>query len=220
MTEQILRPKESIRVAIVDDHEAVRFGFKGLCEMHGFQLVAMASSVLELPLSAAPEVVVLDLSLADGSRPIENVANLREREAKVLIYSIADKRVQVKEALRAGASALIRKSQTMDELAEAIQLVASNIVVNNTETSTVIDSDEEFKQEANLSAKEREVLTLYASGFTMRQVASQMRVQPSTVKEHIDRVRRKYAAVGRSAPDKADLVLIAIEDGLIDAVQL
>jgi DNA-binding NarL/FixJ family response regulator len=99
-------------------------------------------------------------------------------------------------------------------------LVASNIVVNNTETSTVIDSDEEFKQEANLSAKEREVLTLYASGFTMRQVASQMRVQPSTVKEHIDRVRRKYAAVGRSAPDKADLVLIAIEDGLIDAVQL
>jgi DNA-binding NarL/FixJ family response regulator len=163
---------------------------------------------------------VLDLSLADGSKPAENVSRLIEAGAKVLVFSIADKSSLVTDALRAGAAALIRKSQSMAELAEAIELVASNVEVNNTETSAVIDSDADFKLRAGLSAKEREVLSLYASGFTMRQVASQLQIKESTVKEHIDRVRGKYSSVGRPAPDKANLVLRAIEDGLIDAVQL
>lgn len=219
----LLTPKHEIRVAIVDDHEAVREGFRSVCERYGFQLISASDTVAEILDSNAlreNDVVVLDLSLADGSKPSENVANLIAQGAKVLIFSIADKRSQVTEALRAGAGALIRKSQTMAELAEAIELVASNVEVNNTETSAVIDSDADFKLRAGLSAKEREVLSLYASGFTMRQVASQLQIKESTVKEHIDRVRGKYSSVGRPAPDKANLVLRAIEDGLIDAVQL
>lgn len=219
----LLTPKHEIRVAIVDDHEAVREGFRSVCERYGFQLISASDTVAEILDSNAlreNDVVVLDLSLADGSKPAENVANLIAQGAKVLIFSIADKRSQVTEALRAGAGALIRKSQTMAELAEAIELVASNVEVNNTETSAVIDSDADFKLRAGLSAKEREVLSLYASGFTMRQVASQLQIKESTVKEHIDRVRGKYSSVGRPAPDKANLVLRAIEDGLIDAVQL
>lgn len=220
---ELLTPKHEIRVAIVDDHEAVREGFRSVCERYGFQLTALEASVDAL-LSRGEDfntdVVVLDLSLADGSKPAENVSRLIEAGAKVLVFSIADKSSLVTDALRAGAAALIRKSQSMAELAEAIELVASNVEVNNTETSAVIDSDADFKLRAGLSAKEREVLSLYASGFTMRQVASQLQIKESTVKEHIDRVRGKYSSVGRPAPDKANLVLRAIEDGLIDAVQL
>ena len=220
---ELLTPKHEIRVAIVDDHEAVREGFRSVCERYGFQLTALEASVDAL-LSRGEDfdtdVVVLDLSLADGSKPADNVSRLIAAGAKVLVFSIADKSSLVTDALRAGAAALIRKSQSMAELAEAIELVASNVEVNNTETSAVIDSDADFKLRAGLSAKEREVLSLYASGFTMRQVASQLQIKESTVKEHIDRVRGKYSSVGRPAPDKANLVLRAIEDGLIDAVQL
>jgi DNA-binding NarL/FixJ family response regulator len=220
---ELLTPKHEIRVAIVDDHEAVREGFRSVCERYGFQLTALEASVDALLSGGeefATDVVVLDLSLADGSKPAENVSRLIAAGAKVLVFSIADKSSLVTDALRAGAAALIRKSQSMAELAEAIELVASNVEVNNTETSAVIDSDADFKLRAGLSAKEREVLSLYASGFTMRQVASQLQIKESTVKEHIDRVRGKYSSVGRPAPDKANLVLRAIEDGLIDAVQL
>ena len=220
---KLLTPKHEIRVAIVDDHEAVREGFRSVCERYGFQLTALEASVEDLLSRGAEfntDVVVLDLSLADGSKPADNVSRLIAAGAKVLVFSIADKSSLVTDALRAGAAALIRKSQSMAELAEAIELVASNVEVNNTETSAVIDSDADFKLRAGLSAKEREVLSLYASGFTMRQVASQLQIKESTVKEHIDRVRGKYSSVGRPAPDKANLVLRAIEDGLIDAVQL
>ena len=66
-------------VAIVDDHEAIRLGFQLTAVEAGFDLVASCSTVAELVEKCAgkmPQVVILDLSLADGSQPAENVRNL------------------------------------------------------------------------------------------------------------------------------------------------
>ena len=84
----------------------------------------------------------------------------------------------------------------MDELANTIRLVAAGVYVNNTQTTAAIDSDVEFK-EAKLSPREREVLTLYASGMALKQVAFALNIKMNTAKEHIDRVRSKYADIGR-----------------------
>ena len=209
---------ELVNVAIVDDHDAIRLGFKGACDGFNFQLIASSSTVSEL-LEAlgeiVPQVVVLDLSLADGSAVEENVQRILATGAQVLIYSIADKRGLVRAAIRAGAAAIVPKSQSMDELANAIRLVAHGVYVNNTQTTAAIDSDVEFK-EAKLSPREREVLTLYASGMALKQVAFALEIKMNTAKEHIDRVRSKYADIGRPVSSKTELLLRAIEDGLID----
>lgn len=209
---------ELVNVAIVDDHDAIRLGFKGACDGFNFQLTASSSTVSEL-LEAlgeiVPQVVVLDLSLADGSAVEENVQRILATGAQVLIYSIADKRGLVRAAIRAGAAAIVPKSQSMDELANAIRLVANGVYVNNTQTTAAIDSDVEFK-EAKLSPREREVLTLYASGMALKQVAFALDIKMNTAKEHIDRVRSKYADIGRPVSSKTELLLRAIEDGLID----
>lgn len=164
---------------------------------------------------AVPQVVVLDLSLADGSLVEDNVTRVRELGAQVLIFSIADKRNLIRAAIKAGAAAIVPKAQSMDELASAIRLVANGIYVNNTQTTAAIDSDLEFK-EAKLSPREREVLTLYASGLALKQVAFSLNIKMNTAKEHIDRVRSKYADIGRPVSSKTELLLRAIEDGLID----
>jgi DNA-binding NarL/FixJ family response regulator len=104
----------------------------------------------------------------------------------------------------------------MDDLVKAIRLVALGVVVNNTETSAVIDADVVFKEQANLSPREREVLTLYASGFALKQAAAEMNIAQSTAKELIDRVRAKYSSVGRPTSTKTDLLLRAIEDGILE----
>ena len=82
-----------IKVAIVDDHEAIRLGFAGACLEYGYQLVAHAPTVDELipKLNKKPQVVVLDLSLADGSEPSQNVRKLIDYGTEVLIFSIADR---------------------------------------------------------------------------------------------------------------------------------
>ena len=208
---------ESVRVAIVDDHEAVRLGFAGSCAANNFELVGSAATVAELLEQIEGkdcEVVVTDLSLDDGSLVQENVERLVNAGSAVLIFSIADKPTLMRSALRAGAIAIVPKSQPMAELAEAIRLAAKGAIINNSETSATIDADSLFK-EVNLSQREREVLSLYASGMSLKQVAYQLQIKQSSAKEHIDRVRVKYAKLGREAATKVDLFKRALEDGIL-----
>jgi DNA-binding NarL/FixJ family response regulator len=207
----------AVKVAVVDDHDAIRLGFRGACEEYGLELLGSAATVAELLQKLGdqkPEVVVLDLSLADGSMVEDNVRNLMLAGSQVVIFSIADKQNLIRAALKAGASTLVPKAKSMADLVQAIRLVASGVTVNNLQTTAAIDGDTEFKA-ANLSPREREVLSLYASGFALKQVAHQLGMKDSTAKEHIDRVRQKYSGVGRQVSTKTELLLRAIEDGII-----
>ncbi len=211
-------PKRPISVAIVDDHEAVRYGFAGACEEYGYSLVASAATVPELLEKLAKkrvDVVVMDLSLADGSLISENVKAVSSLGLPVLIFSIADKPKLIRAAIKNGAHAIVPKSESMQDLMKSIELTSRGVYINNSETTAAIDSDQEFKA-AQLTEREREVLTLYASGLALKQVAYQLGVERSTAKEHIDRVRRKYSRLGRYAGTKIDLLRRAIEDGYIN----
>jgi DNA-binding NarL/FixJ family response regulator len=217
---EVLHP---VCVAIVDDHDAVRLGLRGACDEAGFTFCGGAGTVAELLATRNPlncDVVVLDLSLADGSQVENNVKVIIEAGAQVLVFSIADKAALVSAALRAGAAGVVKKSQSMADLIKNIQLVANGVYVNSPEAAAAIDADAHFIEQANLSPRERQVLALYASGFALKQVAFELGVGYSTVKEHIDRVRSKYSSIGRPAGTKTELYLRAVEDGLIDGDSL
>jgi len=203
-----------ITIAIVDDHDSVRFGVKAGAIDAGYVVLDHAESVDKLleKLEEQPMVVVLDLSLADGSTPATNVKKLIDYGTKVLIYSIADNKDKVNEALREGAEGLVSKGQDMSYLFEAINLSANGITVNTTETVAAIDNDLTFR--AKLSDRELQVVKLYASGMALKSVAFELGLSKYTVKEHIDRAREKYSKVGRPASGKSELLIRLIEDGL------
>lgn len=207
-----------LKIVIVDDHEAIRIALASVCEQNQLELLA-AEATVDAALSSMgehkPNVAVLDLSLADGSSVEENVEKFISREIPVLLFSIADKSHLVRGALKAGAAALVPKSHSMTELIDAIRMVSAGIYVNNLQTTAVIDADSDFKK-AKLSPREQEVLSLYASGLALKQVAYELNITVHTAKEHIDRVRSKFANVGRPAINKTELLMRAIEDGLID----
>lgn len=208
----------TLGIVVVDDHEAIRVALAALCEQNNFKLLASSDTVvgaMSLLGETKPSVAVLDLSLSDGSKVEENVAAFVSKGIPVLIFSIADKSLLVRQALKAGAAALVPKSHAMTELVEAIKMVAAGVLVNNLQTTSVIDADAEFKK-ARLSPREQEVLSLYASGLALKQVAYSLNITVHTAKEHIDRVRTKYANVGRPAVNKTELLMRAIEDGLIE----
>ena len=208
----------TLGIVVVDDHEAIRVALAALCQQNNFKLLASSDTVagaMSLLGETKPSVAVLDLSLSDGSKVEENVAAFVSKDIPVLIFSIADKSLLVRQALKAGAAALVPKSHAMTELVEAIKMVAAGVLVNNLQTTSVIDADAEFKK-ARLSPREQEVLSLYASGLALKQVAYSLNITVHTAKEHIDRVRTKYANVGRPAVNKTELLMRAIEDGLIE----
>ena len=209
--------KTDVRVSVVDDHESVRLGLKAACIDAGFEFLVAAASVDEFIAELGDrecDVVVLDLSLGDGSIVTENVKRVQAIGAAVLIHSIADRVASVREALAAGAAGVIPKSSATKTVISAVATVARGEVLNNLEWATAIDADSDFAK-AQLGRREREILHLYASGFPLKLAAQQLGIGYSTAREYLDRIRVKYVEVGRPAPTKVDLLRRAVEDGIL-----
>ncbi|MFT3798424.1 response regulator [Microbacterium sp.] len=209
------------RVALIDDHESVRLGLEAACARTGEIAIAFSGSTVRSYLQwrahtgAAPaDVVVLDLTLGDGTTPSENVCGLVGDGSPVLIHSVADRPVAVREALAAGAAGVISKASRTDDVLAAIRTIARGDALDNIEWASAVEGDRAFA-DAQLSAREREVLRLYAAGLPLKAVAERLGVAYSTAKENITRVRVKYVEVGRPARTKIELLHRAIEDGLV-----
>ncbi|THG31106.1 response regulator transcription factor [Naasia lichenicola] len=212
-----VRPTPAYRVAAVDDHESVRLGLKAACTDAGLTFIEEAPGVDALIAALngrEVDVVVLDLSLGDGSSVTENVKKIQATGAGVLVHSIADRVASVREALAAGAAGVIPKSAATQTVMAAIKTVASGEVLNNLDWASAIDADADFAR-AQLGRRERDVLHLYASGLPLKMVAGQLGIAPSTAREYLDRIRVKYVEVGRPAPTKVDLLRRAVEDGIL-----
>lgn len=209
------------RVALIDDHESVRLGLEAACARSiAMDVVFSGSTVTEYlgwrirRASPPADVVVLDLTLGDGTTVTENVSALVDAGSSVIIHSVADRPAAVREALAAGAVGVVSKASRIDDVIGAIRTVARGEPLNNVEWASAVEGDRAFA-DAQLSARERDVLRLYATGLPLKVVADRLGVAYSTAKENITRVRLKYVEVGRPAPTKVDLLRRAMEDGIL-----
>lgn len=212
-------PKRHV-IALVEDHALISLGFRDLVEgTPDLELAGLLESVDGLSsLGRDLDLVVLDLRLADGSSPESNIAAIHAMGAHVLIYTGGEDRRLIQSAARAGALGLIRKSSEPDVLLEAIRTAAEGKEVFGTDWAAAIDSDDALA-DARLSAREREILSLYASGLTAYSVARHLGVSRETVADYVSRIRRKYAEAGRPAQSRVDLYKRALEDGLLEGPQ-
>jgi DNA-binding NarL/FixJ family response regulator len=209
------------RVALIDDHESVRLGLSAACaRAGGIEVVFGGTTVSDYldwrAFSASPpvDVVVLDLTLGDGATVTENVVRISADGSSVIVHSVADRPASVREALAAGAAGIVSKSAPIDDVVRAIRTVARGEPLNNVEWASAVEADRDFA-DAQLSARERDVLRLYAAGLPLKAVADRLGVAYNTAKENITRIRVKYIDVGRPAPTKVDLMRRAMEDGIL-----
>jgi DNA-binding NarL/FixJ family response regulator len=204
------------RIGIVDDHPAVILGVASVLNAQpDLMVVGTAASVPEL-LAQGQQLdgVLLDLSLADDSTPTENLQALAALDVPVLVYTSGDRPHLVREAARAGAAGMLRKSELPDAIIVAVRTMLAGEVPASADWAAALDFDPDFVQ-VHLSPREAEVLGLYASGETAERVAALLYISRDTVLDHIRRIRTKYAQVHRAAPTKVDLYRRAVEDGLI-----
>ncbi len=204
-------------IALVEDHALIALGFRDLvASASDLRLVGMVASVADLTAITEPiDLVVLDLRLNDGTSPADNVAAVHHRGSQVLIYTGAEDRRLIQQAARSGALGLIRKSAEPEVLLDAIRTAASGREVFGADWAAAIDADTEL-QDARLSPREQEVLSLYASGETAVSVAQRTGLARETVADYVTRIRKKYAEAGRPAHSRVDLFRRALEDGLLE----
>lgn len=204
------------RIALVEDHALIAIGFRDLVAGQPDLLLAgMAEDVTHLDaIEGKLDLVVLDLRLADGSLPQDNVNAIHARGAHVLVYTGAEDRRMIQSAARSGALGLIRKSADPTTLLEAIRTAAAGGEVFGADWAAAIDADADLR-DAKLSSREQEILGLYASGETAASVALHTGLARETVADYVSRIRRKYADAGRPAYSRVDLYKRALEDGLL-----
>ena len=109
------------RIGIVDDHPSVVLGVSSILNaQEGMQVAAWGATVSELLAHGLTfEVILLDLVLGDGSTPTTNLRALAPLGAPVLAYTSGDQPALVREASRAGAIGMIRKSELPSGIVEA-----------------------------------------------------------------------------------------------------
>ncbi len=212
----------TLRVMLVDDHVLVREGLRHvLGATPGVEVVAEAGDgemALTLAREAAPDVVVLDLSLP-GAGGLEVTTRLREAlpAVRVLILSVHDHPEYVLGAVRAGAQGYLRKDTSPAELREALRAVArgesyfSPPVARHLSAALRGDTpaDDAATRLARLTPREREVLAGIASGDTSRAIATRLGLSPRTVETYRENLARKL-----DIKTVAGLTRFAIEAGL------
>lgn len=202
-----------IRIAIIDDHELVCEGVRALLTDAGVGTVVYGGVSTAEAAEARPDVALLDIDLGPNApNVVDGVAALLSVGSAVLVVSAFEDRRVVRAALDAGALGFIPKRASVQTLAEAIATAASGELFMSVDLAAILASANETP---DLSPRELSALRLYASGLKLNAVASRMGISPHTAKEYLDRVRAKYAVVGREARTRTELYAAASHDGLL-----
>jgi two-component system, NarL family, uhpT operon response regulator UhpA len=189
------------KVAIVDDHEMIRIGFNGLTA-YGIDIGTRAASVDDLLVQEKDAenrsaIVVLDVFLNDGSWVAENVRRLRAAGYRVVILTYGALPEALRDALAAGASALVAKSDQLAPLADAVHAVhdGAPLYVSALMAHVVYTSDVE------LTSLQRETLRHAVGGLTTKEIAALMSVPDDEVVACFESIASAYRA---AYPDTID----------------
>ncbi|MBL7487173.1 response regulator transcription factor [Frankia sp. AgB1.9] len=204
-----------IRLAVVDDQRLVALSFaRCLDDIEDFHVVGTARTVREFFERTGPvDVVLLDLRLADGSEPSDNVRTLVKAGFRVLIVSGVVDHDEIRATVAAGAEGYVTKNAEPHELERAVREVAAGGTAFSRDLAFAWVTDR-LPARPKLSEQERSAVSHYASGMTLAQVAGRMAVSEATVGTYLRRVKEKYRAVGRPAQTKLELARRVAEDGL------
>ncbi len=222
-----MNPPPSIRVVLADDQELVRRGFAALIAPEpDIEVVGEAvngADAVEAAFAQRPDVILMDIRMPglDGIEATRRItSDDRLAGTRVLMLTTFDLDQYVYDALRAGASGFLLKDTRPQQLLDAVRVVAAgDALIAPSITRRLI---EEFAARpdpsdrdgvlADLTDRERSVLAEVGRGRSNAEIAERLFISPLTAKTHVSRILGKLGA-----RDRAQLVVIAYETGLVSA---
>jgi len=217
--------REPIRVVVVDDQELFRRGLVMLVGAEDdIEVIGEASDgdeALELAESKAPDVILMDVRMPKRSG-IEACVAIKQAApaAKIIMLTMSDEEADLYEAIKNGASGYLLKDASIDEVSQAIRVVADGQSLISPSMATKLL--EEFKTISRtggkddtiapkLTDRELEVLNLVARGLNNREIAKQLFISENTVKNHVRNILEKLQLHSRM-----EAVMYAVREKLLD----
>jgi NarL family two-component system response regulator LiaR len=207
---------ERIRVFVVDDHPMIRTGLAAMIDAEAdLQRVGEAGDgeeALRLLPAAAPDVVLMDLVMPrlDGIAVIEALKPRMPDTRFVVLTSLVEP-AQVDRAIEAGATGYLLKNASAHELVAVIRAAAAGRRTLAPEvTDALITQRQRRVLGADLTQRERELLTLMTRGLNNQEIAAELAIAVPTVKFHVTNILSKLHADNRT-----EAVLTALKHRLV-----
>ena len=214
-----------IKVALADDQVLVRAGFAALLDAEDdIEVIGEAADgqeAVSLVRRARPDVVLMDIRMPglDGIEATRRIAaDPGLAPTHVVILTTFDLDEYVFEGIRAGAAGFLVKDTDPAELNRAVRVVAAGEALLSPKITLRLIGEFASRSRAvreipglsSLTAREREVVTLIATGLSNEEIAHRLYMSTSTAKTHATRAMAKLGA-----RDRAQLVVAAYESGLV-----
>ncbi|MDQ3615970.1 MAG: response regulator transcription factor [Actinomycetota bacterium] len=174
----------------------------------------------ELAAAAVPDVILMDVRMPRRSG-IEACLSIKDAapSAKIIMLTVSDEEADLYEAVKNGASGYLLKDSSIEEVAQAIRVVADGQSLIS--PSMAIKLLDEFKQMSRsdrqqvptprLTDRELEVLKLVAQGLNNREIAKRLFISENTVKNHVRNILEKLQLHSRM-----EAVMYAVREKLLD----
>ena len=222
----------TLRIALVDDQDLVRSGFRMILDAQKDMCVVGQASdgvgVLPMVKATQPDIVLMDIRMPtlDGISATHAVLGSHP-DLKVLILTTFDLDDYLVAAMRAGASGFLLKDSTAPELLAGIRAVArGDSVVAPSATRRLLKrwfaptgsagpsepgaGTVHTESIDALSDREKEIVTLVGRAMSNAEIAQHLVLAESTIKSHLNRILRKL-----ELRDRAQLIVLAYESGLV-----
>ncbi|WP_406167375.1 response regulator [Streptomyces sp. NBC_00996] len=213
---------DSLRIVLADDERMVRSALRAILaaepDLEVVGEAATGAEAVSVVRELTPDVVLMDVRMPgiDGIRATEQILATLSDPPRVVVVTTFENDAYVYEALRAGASGFLLKRAEADALVQAVRLVARSDTLLFPSAVRALAAEHARSRPApppwvaKLTARERDVLRLMATGLTNAEIAGRMGVGPATVKTHVAAVLAKTGT-----RDRTQAVIAAYEAGFM-----
>lgn len=212
------------RVILADDHKLF---IEGIAEMlsavEGIEIAGKAHTgkdALQMTLDKKPDLVVLDITMPD-MYGIEVTRKIKAKlpDVKILILSMHLDLRMIIEVLQAGADAYTLKDSEPSELLTAVKNVLAGKMYLSSKVIKLLVRDYiskhsvplSLEQLKDLSARERQVLSLISESKSIREIAEELHISRSTADTHKANLMRKLGCENTN-----ELIRFAMREGIVD----
>jgi DNA-binding NarL/FixJ family response regulator len=198
----------SISLAIVEDLDEVREGLQQFISLNKeFKVLDTfktgEEAIYELPI-LKPDIVIMDINLP-GVNGIDCIKEVKKKipNTQFMMFTVYENDEKVFEALKAGASGYLLKNTSLLQMVEALKELyngGSPMSANIARKLVTVFREQErkFDDMETLSHRENEILQLLSKGLLYKEIAEQLSISVSTVRQHIHKIYEKLHVQNRT----------------------
>lgn len=209
------------RILIVDDHQLVIDGLKGLIQsLEGFEVVGEANNgqdAIKYFEILYPHIILMDIDMPvlSGIQATEEIKRLNS-EVKIIIISMHNEKAMVSKLMKIGADGYLLKNTSSEEIRTALHEVLNGSKYFSEEVKQSLNSQENNNSKANiitqsLTEREVEIIELVAEGLTNKEIGEKLFISHRTVDTHRTNLMKKL-----DVSNVAGLIRFAFKNRLIN----